>query len=128
MWLLLILILLILYYNKYLNNLEYYSENKYIKKDVNENSYNIDEYIYDIDIENKLKIIPKSIENNIILDINNSIKRNKNNTIKSIYDELTNDNRLEKMDNLDNLEANNIKETYLINNRYGTTNFDTYSL
>jgi hypothetical protein len=127
MWLLLILILLILYYNKYLNNLEYYSENKYIKKDIKENSYNIDEYIYDVDIENKLKIIPKSIENNIVLDINNSIKRNKNNTIKSIYDELTNDNRLEKMNNLDNLEANNIKETYLINNRYGTTNFDTYS-
>ena len=96
MLLLIILLLLILYYNKYLNNIENYSILEYKQE---------------------------SKDNNIVLDMNN-FKNNQ--TIKSIYDELTNDNRLEY--NLDNLEANNIKENYLINNRYGTTNFDTYSI
>ena len=119
MLILLILLILIILYHKYFNNIEYYSEN-YIKKD-------IDEYKYDIDIENKLKIIHKC-PNNDILNINNYIKKNNNNTLKSIYDELTNDHRLDVMNDLENLEANSIKETYIINNRYGATNFDTYSI
>lgn len=59
---------------------------------------------------------------------NQEILQNKDKTIKDIYDELTNDNRLELQQNLDDLEAFDDRNDYKINEKYGATRFDTYSI
>lgn len=59
---------------------------------------------------------------------NQEIQQNNNKTIKDIYDELTNDNRLELQKNLDDLEAFDGRNDYKINEKYGATRFDTYSI
>lgn len=51
-----------------------------------------------------------------------------NNTIKQIYDNLTNDNRIELQQNLDDLEAFSFRDDYIINEKYGNTRFDTYHI
>jgi hypothetical protein len=56
--------------------------------------------------------------------IDNQIINNK--TIKQIYDDLTNDNRLELQQNLDDLTAFDGRDDYKINEKYGATRFDTY--
>ena len=59
---------------------------------------------------------------------NQEIQQNNNKTIKDIYDELTNDNRLELQKNLNDLEAFDSRNDYKINEKYGATRFDTYSI
>jgi hypothetical protein len=49
-------------------------------------------------------------------------------TIKDIYDNLTNDNRMELQQNLDELEAYDDQDKYLIGDKYGASRFDTYSV
>jgi hypothetical protein len=49
-------------------------------------------------------------------------------TIKEIYDELTNDNHFALQQNLDDLEAKDFRNDYNINEKYGATRFDTYSV
>lgn len=49
-------------------------------------------------------------------------------TIGEIYDDITNDGREKLQENLDNLEANEENETYLIDHKYGATRFDTYGV
>lgn len=49
-------------------------------------------------------------------------------TIKQIYDDITNDNRFEFQQNLDDVEANNARDDYIIGRKYGCTRFDTYSV
>ena len=49
-------------------------------------------------------------------------------TIKQIYDDITNDNRFEFQQNLDDVEANNMRDDFVIGEKYGATRFDTYSV
>lgn len=49
-------------------------------------------------------------------------------TIKQIYDDITNDNRFEFQQNLDDVEANNMRNDFIIGEKYGATRFDTYSV
>ena len=51
-----------------------------------------------------------------------------NKTIKDIYDEITEDNRLKLQTNLDDLNAYDSNDNFNIKERYGHTNFDTYSI
>ena len=60
--------------------------------------------------------------------IGSNIKSNKNRTIKEIYDNITNDNRLALQQNLDDLEAWSDRNDYIIGEKYGATRFDTYSV
>jgi len=56
-------------------------------------------------------------------------KTNVNNkTIKELYDNITNDGRLELQQNLDDVECDDTRDDYDINKKYGTTRFDTYSV
>ena len=52
----------------------------------------------------------------------------KGRTIKDIYDEITNDSRLDLQKNLDNLEVINNRNDYILGEQYGSTRFDTYAL
>ena len=49
-------------------------------------------------------------------------------TIKEIYDELTNDNRLKLQTNLDDLETYDTTDNYNIKGKYANSSFDTYSI
>jgi hypothetical protein len=64
-------------------------------------------------------------KNNLIMTETNSTEGK---TIKQIYDDITNDNRLSLQQNLDNLEARDKGKNYLINEKYGATRFDTYNI
>ena len=64
--------------------------------------------------------------NNYTDDSQNIIHYPNDKYIKDIYDDLTNDNRLELQQNLDNLDANDIRNDYIIGTKYGNTKFDTY--
>ena len=57
----------------------------------------------------------------------NHTNRGVNKTIKDIYDEITNDNR-NLNTNLDNLDAYDSADNYKIDQKYGSTHFDTYSI
>ena len=52
----------------------------------------------------------------------------KGKTIKDIYDEITQDSRLDLQKNLDDLQAFNNRNDYMLGEKYGTTRFDTYAL
>ena len=67
--------------------------------------------------------IDQSTNINIMNHANNSI----NKTIKDIYDEITNDNRDINV-NLENLNAYDPLDNYNIDKKYGSTQFDTYSI
>jgi len=82
------------------------------------NKYNDTQFKPDYNLYNQI----------ISLNKDQGILQNKEKTIKDIYDELTNDNRLELQQNLDDLDAYDIRDDYNINNKYGTTRFDTYSV
>jgi hypothetical protein len=49
-------------------------------------------------------------------------------TIKDIYDEITQDGRLDLQKNLDDLQAFNNRNDYVLGEKYGTTRFDTYAI
>jgi hypothetical protein len=49
-------------------------------------------------------------------------------TIKDIYDDLTNDGRLQYQQNLDNLEGSNFRNDFELGTQYGATRFDTYAV
>jgi hypothetical protein len=66
-----------------------------------------------------------SIKDNYLKQ-SHTITPSNNKTIKDIYDELTNDNRLALQQNLDELEANDFRNDYIIGEKYGSTRFDTY--
>jgi polyhydroxyalkanoate synthesis regulator phasin len=86
-----------------------------------ENRSNATEFIPDYNLYNNIiSQIPQKEE----LTNNNLNER----TIKEIYDELTNDNRLALQQNLDDLEAKDFRNDYNINEKYGATRFDTYSV
>ncbi len=57
----------------------------------------------------------------------NQIKT-KGRTIKEIYDDITNDGRMNLQQNLDDLEANDKGTEFIIGEKYGATRFDTYSV
>lgn len=84
-------------------------------------------------IDTTEKIPDFNLYNSIISQIgqtpkpNNSIQ-NKGKTIKDIYDELTNDNRLELQQNMDDLCAYDNRYDFIIGEKYGATRFDTYSV
>lgn len=52
----------------------------------------------------------------------------KGKTIKEIYDEITQDSRLDLQKNLDDLQAFNNRNDYMLGEKYGATRFDTYAL
>ena len=84
-----------------------------------------------IDYVNKGKqSIPIDYENpsNTVDNINISNINMKGRTIKDIYDEITNDSRLDLQKNLDNLEVINNRNDYILGEKYGSTRFDTYAL
>ena len=86
-----------------------------------ENRSNLSEFIPDYNLYNDIiSQTPLKIENNE--------KKLNERTIKEIYDELTNDNRLALQQNLDDLEAKDFRNDYNINEKYGATRFDTYSV
>ena len=88
------------------------------KNEINE--YNDFQYKSDLNLYNHIISLNKD---------NEEILQNKEKTIKDIYDELTNDNRLELQQNLDELEAfDENRNDYRINEKYGATRFDTYSI
>lgn len=70
--------------------------------------------------------IDQKVNLNIMNYVNNPINSNK--TIKDIYDELTNDNRLVTTKDIDNLEAFTKKDDFILGEKYGATRFDTYSI
>ena len=49
-------------------------------------------------------------------------------TIKDIYDDITNDSRLELQKNLDDLQAFSNRNDYNLGEKYGATRFDTYAV
>ena len=61
-------------------------------------------------------------------EINLNIKKMRGKTIKDIYDEITNDGRMNLQQNLDDLEANDTGTQFIIGEKYGATRFDTYSV
>lgn len=62
------------------------------------------------------------------IDKNNETSVMNGRTIKQIYDDITNDNRLELQQNLDELEASDFRTDFEIGKKYGATRFDTYSV
>lgn len=70
--------------------------------------------------------IDQTVNLNIMDYVNNATSKNK--TIKEIYDDLTNDNRLVLQEDLDNLQTSNINNNFIIGEKYGATRFDTYSV
>ena len=61
-------------------------------------------------------------------EINLNIKKMRGKTIKDIYDDITNDGRMNLQQNLDDLEANDRGTQFIIGEKYGATRFDTYSV
>jgi hypothetical protein len=61
-------------------------------------------------------------------NINFNTKKMRGKTIKEIYDDITNDGRLNLQQNLDDLEANDKGTQFIIGEKYGATRFDTYSV
>ena len=57
-----------------------------------------------------------------------NIKKTKGRTIKEIYDDITNDGRMNLQQNLDDLEATDKGTQFIIGEKYGATRFDTYSV
>lgn len=100
------------------------STNNYIKDYTNNNIIheepNQNQFIQDCKLYNS--IINKT-EQCIKIDQPSKVR-----TIKDIYDNLTNDNRMELQQNLDELEAYDDQDKYLIGDKYGATRFDTYSV
>ena len=76
-------------------------------------------------IDKNKPIIDQTISQNIMSYVNNLTKKK---TIKEIYDDITNDGRLTLQQNLNDLEANDSGTQFIIGEKYGTTQFDTYSL
>ena len=70
--------------------------------------------------------IDQTVNVNIIDYVNGPESKNK--TIKEIYDDITNDNRLVLQEDLDNLQAANVNDKFVIGEKYGATRFDTYSV
>lgn len=70
---------------------------------------------------------PTDIDQTTNINIMNLTNNSMNKTIKDIYDDITNDNRNTNM-NLDNLLAYDPLDNYNIDTKYGSTQFDTYSM
>ena len=78
-------------------------------------------------IENKdVPNVDQTVNLNIMDYVNDTESKNK--TIKEIYDDLTNDNRLVLQEDLDNLQTANFNDNFVIGEKYGATRFDTYSV
>lgn len=71
---------------------------------------------------------PTNIDQTVNINITNHTNNGINKTIKEIYDELTNDNRLKLQTNLDDLETYDLTDNYNIKERYANSRFDTYSI
>ena len=71
---------------------------------------------------------PTDIDQSTNINIMNHTNNNQGKTIKDIYDEITNDNRLDLQQDLDNLSAYDSADNYNIDKNYGATQFDTYSI
>lgn len=101
-----------------------YSENKpIIDQTINTNIQNyINKGIQSVPID-YANPSNTSVENIDLTKINMKGK-----TIKEIYDEITQDSRLDLQKNLDDLQAFNNRNDYMLGEKYGTTRFDTYAL
>ena len=83
--------------------------------------------IYNFNKINNISESTSKIHN--INDPNNiNIRKMKGKTIKEIYDDITNDGRMNLQQNLDDLEANDKGSQFIIGEKYGATRFDTYSV
>ena len=72
--------------------------------------------------------IANQIANNERQNYSNKFNNPENGrTIKEIYDNITNDGRIELQQNLDDLEAFDDGTEYVLGEKYGETRFDTYS-
>ena len=110
---LLIVIIIIIYI--YFKKKKYINENFKSIKIINEHNY---KQIID---NNKQIYQYYNYDNN-----KNNINYKFNKSIKDVYDELTNDNRISLQQNIGDLESNNNKNYYILGNKYGNTKFDTF--
>jgi hypothetical protein len=100
------------------------------KKLLTNDTPNIDQTISS-NIKNYVEHGVESFDNNQITNENNctiNINHMNGKTIKEIYDDITNDGRMQFQQNLDDLEANDNRNDFIIGEKYGATRFDTYSV
>ena len=83
--------------------------------------------MYDINLFKDKKLTSTETATSMSMNAE-KIKSMTGQTIKQIYDEITNDNRLNLQQNLDNLEAYTNRSDFIIGEKYGATRFDTYSV
>jgi hypothetical protein len=69
-----------------------------------------------------------NIDQSTNINIMNYTNKQEGKTIKELYDNITNDNRLDLQKDLENLDAYDSNDNYSIDKHYGNTKFDTYSV
>jgi hypothetical protein len=114
-------------YGLYSNNLFTYEPALNIRSNVDPN---VDQTISS-NIQNYINFGIESLQDNQINDDNDfKVKINdvQGKTIKEIYDDITNDHRLELQQNMDDVDANDNRKDFIIGEKYGATRFDTYSV
>ena len=69
-----------------------------------------------------------NIDQTTNINIMNHTNKTQGKTIKDLYDEITNDNRFDLQQDMNNVNAFDSHDNYIIDKQYGATHFDTYSI
>jgi hypothetical protein len=105
------------------NNIQSKSEGKELDVNILNEIYKQNQLIQSTHIANKLT---NDLNTTDFAQVAN--KSINGRTIKEIYDNITNDHRLDLQQNLDDLEAFDNGSQFILGEKYGATRFDTYSV